>query len=158
MHVHPDYSPRLIRQPSQPSRARVEALEREIEKLPQVDCPVRHYFAPGLYAREMTIPAGVAAVGAVHKTEHLTVVSKGVLLLTTDDGMRKIEAPATFVSKAGIKRAAYAVEDAVITTFHATDETDLDRLCELLTESRAAELIGGCENRQMLRNRLQERK
>jgi hypothetical protein len=54
-----------------PARAKVEALEDEIAKLPQVDCPVRHYFAPGLYAREMTIPAGVTLTGAVHKTEHL---------------------------------------------------------------------------------------
>jgi hypothetical protein len=29
---------------------------------------VRHYFAPGLYAREMTIPKGVTVTGSVHKT------------------------------------------------------------------------------------------
>ncbi|CAG9256002.1 hypothetical protein [Paraburkholderia caribensis] len=136
-------------------RERVCALETQLEQLPQVDCPVRHHFAPGIYAREMTIPAGVVATGAVHRTEHLTIVSKGRLRITTDDGIREIAAPATFVSKAGIKRAAYAIEETVLTTIHATDETDVDMLVAQLTESTNAELLGGEENAQMWRNRLE---
>lgn len=137
-------------------RTKVLALEAEIAKLPQVDCPVRHHFAPGIYAREMTIPAGVVATGAVHRTEHMTILSKGRVHITTDDGMHEFVAPATFVSKAGIKRAAYAVEEVVITTIHPTPTTDLDKLVEELTESTSAQLLGGEENVQLMNNRVKD--
>jgi hypothetical protein len=132
------------------SRAHVEALEREIQKLPQVDCPVWHHFAPGLYARKMLIRKGVTLTGAVHKTEHLVTVS-GDISVTTDEGVARITDPHfIFASKPGAKRAGYAHEDTFFTTVHATDETDLDRLVEELTESSADEIMGGTGNVQML--------
>lgn len=136
-------------------RDKVTALEREIQKLPQVDCPVRHYFAPGMAAREMTIPAGVVLTGAVHRHEHLCTVSKGRILVSTDDGMKEIVAPATFASKAGAKRVGYAIEETVWTTYHATETTDIDRLIEEITESTRAELLGGEDNVQLRQNRLE---
>jgi hypothetical protein len=135
-------------------REKVLQLEREIQKLPQVDCPVRHYFAPGMAAREMTIPAGVVITGAVHRHEHLCTVSKGRLLVSTDDGMREIAAPYTFTSKAGSKRVGYALEETVWTTYHATDTTDIDKLIEEITESTNAELLGGSDNAQLRNARI----
>ena len=131
-------------------REKVERLERTIEAMPQVACPVRHYFVPGMYAREMTIPAGVVLTGAVHKTEHLSTISAGRIMVQTDDGALEIKAPCTFVSKPGAKRAGYALETTVWTTYHATETTDLDALVEELTESTAAELLGGPMNKQLL--------
>lgn len=139
-----------LAQPELSARERVERLERILEKAPPVDCPVRHHFAPGLYAREMTIPAGVVLTSAVHKTEHLCTVSAGRILVYMDNGPVEIVAPYTFVSKPGAKRAGYALETTVWTTYHATTTTDLDALCEELTESTSAELLGGSKNRQLL--------
>jgi hypothetical protein len=130
-------------------RERVLRLERALESAPQVDCPVRHYFVPGMYAREMTIPAGVVLTGAVHKTEHLSTISAGRIIVQTDDGVIEIAAPYTFVSKPGAKRAGYALETTVWTTYHATETTDLDALVEELTESKACDLLGGAQNRQL---------
>lgn len=138
------------------SRQKVEALEDEIAKFPQVECPVRHYFAPGLYAREMTIPAGVVLTGAVHKTEHLSTVSAGRIMVDNGEGAVEIAAPFTFVSKPGAKRAGFALETTVWTTYHPTDTTDLDQLAEELTESTNAELLGGPSNKQLLANKKQE--
>lgn len=132
------------------ARGKVQALEDQIAKHPQVDCPVKHYFAPGLYAREMTIPAGVVLTGAVHKTEHLCTISAGLIAVDSGDGPVLIRAPYTFVSKPGVKRAGYAVETTVFTTYHATETTDLDALVEELTESTSAELLGGSCNKQLL--------
>lgn len=129
-------------------------LEREIQKLPQVDCPVRHYFAGGMAAREMTIPAGVVLTGAVHRHEHLCTISKGRILVSTDDGMKEIAAPCTFVSKPGAKRVGYAIEETVWTTYHVTNTTDVDALIEEITESTNAELLGGADNVQSKLNRL----
>jgi len=133
-------------------RELVDRLESEVESMPQADCPVRNIFAPGIYAREMTIPAGVVATGAVHKTEHLTIISAGRLIITSGDDVKEVSAPHIFVSKPGAKRAVYAIEDTVLTTIHPTDETDIDKLVELLTESKSCELLGGSENRQLLAN------
>lgn len=135
-------------------RAKVEALQDAMTDMPQVECPIRHFFAPGLYAREMTIPKGVTAVGAVHKTKHLTTISKGRILMMTDDGVMEITAPYTAISEAGIKRAAFALEDTVMTCYHPTDETDLDKLAVQLTDCTTQQLCGGSENKQFIANQL----
>lgn len=135
-------------------RAKIILLQESMTDMPQVDCPVRHTFAPGLYAREMTIPKGVTAVGAIHKTKHITTISKGRILLMTDDGIVEISAPYTGVSEAGIKRAAYALEDTVMTCYHPTNETDLDKLAVELTDCTTAQLCGGAENKQFAANQL----
>lgn len=41
-----------------------------------------------------------------------------------------IEAPYTFVSEPGTKRAVLALEDTLWTTVHVTDETDLEKIEE----------------------------
>jgi hypothetical protein len=136
-------------------RAKVERYEEMLARLPQVDCPLQHRFAPGVYMREMLIPAGVSATGAVHKTEHLTIVV-GHCLLTTDDGVEEFSGYRSFRSKPGAKRAIVAIQDTIVTTIHPTDETDLDKLCELLTESKSDELLGGPKNRQLLAQKREE--
>lgn len=134
-----------------PMRERVEQLQTALESLPQVACPVRHYFAPGLYAREMTIPAGTVVVGAVHKTENLVVVSMGRLRIVTDDGTREVAAGETLTCRAGMKNAVVALEDSRWTNFMANPDniTDPDLLTEIFTESKASELIGGANNKQL---------
>lgn len=135
-----------------PMRERVHVLETALNDMPQAECPVRHHFAPGMYAREITIPQGVVLVGAVHKTDNLVVLSKGKLQLVTEEGTTIIEAPHTLMCKAGAKNAALALEESVWTNFFPTTETDPDKLVELLTESTADELLGGTKNAQLLRN------
>ena len=139
-------------------RERVMRLENEIAKHPQVECPVWNHFAPGLYARKMLIRKGTVLTGAVHKTEHLCIIS-GDIEVTTEDGVKRItDAHAIITSKPGAKRAGYAHEDTYWTTVHATDETDLDKLVEELTESTNQELLGGSQNKQLIANRLKELK
>lgn len=136
-------------------REKVLRLEEELNKTPQVDCPTRWYFAPGMAAREIRIPAGTVLTGAVHKTENLAVLSAGRLRLVTETGTVEISAPHTLTVKPGQKNAAYAIKDAVWTNFFPTDETDPDKLVELLTESKATELLGGPDNVQLIHNRLE---
>ena len=138
-----------------PMRERVEAFETQLNKLPQVHCPIRHYFAPGIYAREITIPAGTVVIGAVHKTDNLIVVSLGRLQIVTDTGTREIQAGETFTCKAGMKNAVVALENSRWTNFMSNPEniTDTDKLVEIFTESKASELSGGVDNKQLAANR-----
>lgn len=139
-------------QPIPAMRDKVQRLEDAMTCLPQADCPIRHYFAPGLYAREMTIPAGTVVTGAVHKTENLIVVSMGRLRIVTEDGSKKVSAGDTLTCKPGMKNAVVALEDSRWTNFfpNPTNETDVDKLVGLLTESKSCELLGGSNNRQLL--------
>jgi hypothetical protein len=110
-------------------------LEAALRKLPQVDCKIDEDFCDGLYARTMHIPAGTVATGAVHSKECFLVVRYGELLLTTDDGVRPLKAGDMVKSRAGTKRAAAAVSDCAVTTFHGnpSNEHDAKRLWELFT-------------------------
>lgn len=140
-------------------RQKVDRLEQSMQGMPPAECPVRHYFAPGMYAREITIPKGVTLVGAIHKTENLCVLSKGALELVTDDGTVVIQAPATVTVKPGAKNAAVALEDAVWTNFlpNPDNETDTDKLVEVFTHSKASELAGGKDNPQLIAHREREK-
>jgi len=120
-------------------REKIDALEGLMLREPQVEIEPVHYFAHGLYAREITIKAGTLLTGKIHRTEHLNIVSKGRIIVWTEDGMREVAAPFTMVSRPGTKRVGYALEDTVWTTVHATTETDLARLeAELIAPTRAA--------------------
>ena len=120
----------------QTTRGKVCNLENEMRKLPQHEMPIKHYFANGFYAREMTMPKDSAVVGKIHKSEHLCIISQGVVDVASEERTERISAPFTYVSKPGAKRAIYAHEDTVWTTVHLSDETDIEKLeDELIAES-----------------------
>lgn len=131
-------------------REEVLQIEAQIEQSPQVDCPVKEYFISGMYAREITIPGGTRITGAVHKKQSIVVLSAGRMILYTESGKLDICAPFTMICNPGAKNLADAIDDCVWTNFFVTDETDPEKLVEELTESKASELIGGSENRQLL--------
>lgn len=109
---------------------KIDALEAAIvRELPPVECPVTNHFAPGLYAREMFIPAETVLTGKIHKHANLSIMSKGALRLFMEDGSTQdVRAPFTYVAPAGTRRAALALEDTVWTVIHATEETDVDKI------------------------------
>lgn len=90
--------------------------------------PVEHIFAPGLYARQMTIPKGGLIIGKIHRHAHVNTISKGRVWVVTEFGRDELVAPCSFVSQPGTKRIVVAQEDTVWTTYHPTDETDLDAI------------------------------
>lgn len=114
------------------TRQKVLALEAEMKHRPQLDLPINHHFAPGLYARELFIPKGTLLTGKIHKTEHLNVMAAGEMSVLVGDEIRRVKAPFVVVSKPGTKRIALAHEDSVWITFHPTDETDVPSLERLL--------------------------
>lgn len=111
-------------------RQQLYALQAAIGRdLPEVECPLQHVFAPGAVARTMFIPAGTVIVGKIHKHAHLNILSMGRVCVVTEAGGREfLEGPLTMVSPAGTKRAVESITDAVWTTIHLTDKTDLDEI------------------------------
>lgn len=108
------------------TRDKIFAAEAFMKEIPQVEIPVQHYFSQGVYAREITIPAGVVLTGEIHKFTQLNILSKGRMQVYTEEGMREVEAPFTVVSPPGTKRIAHTLTECVWTTIHGTDETDVE--------------------------------
>src|SRR3990167_10538263 len=110
-----------------------------MREMPQVQLRTNHYFADGIYAREVFRPAGTVIIGKVHKKEHLYIVTQGCVRVVMDDTTMEYRAPAVIVSKPGTKRAVYALEDSVCMTVHRSKKRNLDKLeRELVHEDKLA--------------------
>ena len=110
-------------------------LVNEMNKFPQVECPVKHHFSPGLYMREIFMPAGTIVIGKVHKTEHFNIIVKGAAYIVHDDGSHEeLIAPTVFVSKAGVQKVLVITEDMVWMTTHVTEETDVQKIEDMIIE------------------------
>jgi hypothetical protein len=114
---------------------RLEQAMREREHLFPVECEWRHYFAPGVYMREITMPKGALMTGRVHKHEHLSIISRGKVAAMTQDGVVVIEVRPgdhnyIFVSPAGLKRALVVIEECTWAVIHTnpTNTHDLKAL------------------------------
>ena len=113
---------------------KVQALESVFLQQEQVDCPVVHRFGPGIYIREVHIPAGTLSIGHAQKTTHLNVMLKGRVLMVNADGSKtELVAPQTFVAEPG-RKIGYILEDMVWQNIYATDETDVEKLEAMFLE------------------------
>lgn len=91
------------------------------------DLPVKHSFAPGIYAREMTIPEGTLLLGKVHKHRHHNFLMQGsIIVLTESNGVELLQAPLMIVSEPGTQRIGYAVTDTIWTTVHENKDNSED--------------------------------
>ena len=106
----------------------IEKVEEQLLQLPQVDCPLVHRFAPSVYMREVLMPAGCFVIGHEHNTEHFNVVLTGSARVMIDGEIEDIVAPCVFVSKPGVRKVLYIMEDMKWATIHPTDETELEIL------------------------------
>lgn len=133
---------RIVEGTSVSMREKVTAMGLAMSKYPQTECPLFHRFAPGIYLREIHMPADTIIVGKVHRTEHFNVLVKGACLIVHDDGSsEELRAPMTFVSKAGVQKVLLILEDMIWMTVHPTDETDIPTLEATLVEPPPTESL-----------------
>jgi hypothetical protein len=114
----------IVRLPSVPTLEQIQAFESLLRNYPQIEIETFHHFAPGIYAREARLKAGTVATGKMHAGEHLNIISAGAIEVWTEDGMKVIRAPFTFVSLPGTKRVGLALLDTVWTTIHANPDNE----------------------------------
>lgn len=113
-----------------PDSVNIKAMAAEMAELPQVECPLVHRFAPSIYLREITMPAGTVVIGHEHKTEHFNIILKGHCRVIIDGELQDIKAPCTFVSAAGAQKMVNVIEETVWQTVHLNpdDERDIETL------------------------------
>lgn len=86
--------------------------------------PVTHRFTPGLYIREIFMPAGAVLTSKIHMTEHPYTVSQGLCMVFGEgDGWREVKAPYTGITYPGTRRLLVVLRDTVWTTYHPTTKT-----------------------------------
>jgi hypothetical protein len=92
------------------------------------DLQITNYINGGVYAREMKAPAGIVITGKIHEHDHINILSEGEISVMTDDGMKRVKAPYTFESKAGIRRIGYTHSDITWTSIHSVLTDDINEL------------------------------
>ena len=122
-------------------REKIGVIETSMLKYPQLDIPVKHMFADGLYMRQILIPKGTLLVSKIHKYEQVDIMPVGDISVVTDRGdIVRIKGPYTGISKPGMKRLGYAYEDTLWIDVHATRETNIDILEDMLYADSFEEL------------------
>lgn len=94
-----------------------EAAETMVQ-FEQVEMPVIHDFAPGVYTRTIYMPAGTLVIGHVHKFEHYNIILKGRAVVEMDGETKELVAPLMFRSGAGVQKKLHILEDMEWTTVH----------------------------------------
>jgi hypothetical protein len=113
---------------------KIRALKEIMRAMPQVEIVPRHVFAPGMYARQILIPAETILTGKVHKQDDLQIMIYGDITIKTEAGQKRLEGFNMFTSKAGYQQIGRAHADTLWVTVHSTSETDLDKLEQELFE------------------------
>ena len=125
-----------------PMQQQIEKFEAEVlGKLQPAELLLEHLFSEGLYARKITIPAGVMATGRVHRFRALNVLLSGEISDMTPHGVVRHIGPKVWVGEPGVKRLLYAHTDVIWMTVHATEETDPATVKETLTSATYAEFL-----------------
>ncbi len=117
-------------EPRNPTLGQIKRMQDALAELPQTECPVEHFFAPGMYMRKCSIPADTYVVGKMHRHQHPTMLVKGEATINTDKGMVRITAPHVWISQENAKRALLTHSDCEFVTVHLNpdDTQDIEQI------------------------------
>lgn len=125
-------------------QATVLALQDHLLKGATEEPDNEHFFADGMYDRLLKVPAGLYAVGKVHRTRHLFLLLKGDATITNADGtLECISAPFIRSVPGGAKKLVYCHTECWFFNVHPTDTEDLNEIEErvIMPEQEYKELL-----------------
>jgi quercetin dioxygenase-like cupin family protein len=93
---------------------------------------IKHHFSSGVYAKQATIPAGAFVVQHKHEHDHMSILASGHVLVLVEDEATEYVAPACITIAAGKNHCVKAFTDSVWFCIHATDETDENKVDQVL--------------------------
>lgn len=99
-----------------------------------MDIEINHHFSEGLYAKETFIPYDSFLMQHKHSYSHLAILAKGRVLVKVDDDIMEYKAPACINVAANKHHSVKALEDCVWYCVHATDETNTDKIDQVLIQ------------------------
>lgn len=133
------------------SRDKIFEAERLMrERGTPVEIPVHNRFGGGVYAREIVIPAGTILTGQIHKKENLNLLVSGVIHVSTENGVQRLEGPTWIISPPGTKRIAYTETEVRWATFHATEEKDVEKIEQIFIAKTEDEYLAYVDEQKRL--------
>lgn len=99
----------------------------------QIDIPVRHFLHAGMYARSVTVPAGVMITGALIRVATVLVVSGDAHVYVGDD-FRHLVGYNVFAADKDRKQIFVAVKDTDITMLFPTQAKTVKEAEEQFTD------------------------
>jgi len=84
--------------------------------------PLKHIFEPGMYIREISIPADSYFIGRDHKLGHPCELVSGKIVLITERERKVLEAPYSLCTVPGYQMVLYAITDVVGRTYHVNPD------------------------------------
>jgi len=114
----------------------IKDLHESLNGVFECDLGTVHHFSDGLYTKEMHIPKGFMAVTHAHAYSHLSILSKGKVIVKTDNSTVEYTAPACLEITKHVHHSIEALEDSIWYCIHATDETDINKIDNVLIEGK----------------------
>ena len=108
-----------------------------VEVIPSIE----HFSSGGVYCRVMHCPAGSTTVGKVHLQGQLNVCLAGRFAVYTNGVPMVVSAGEIIESPAGDQRVFHAIEDSSWGVFLATEETDPEKIEQLVVVETEAQYI-----------------
>jgi hypothetical protein len=113
---------------------KVQKLEDEMLKMPQVELPIHHHIHGGLYARTAFVPAGVAFTGALIKIP-TTVIICGDVTVYIGEQSERLQGYHVIAAEEGRKQAFVAHSETVVTMLFPTDAKTPEEAEEAFTDA-----------------------
>lgn len=109
-----------------PFRERIFMVEKRLAELPQIEIPIEHHFAAGIYARTMIAPRGTMLTGKIYKVPQMIIVSKGDITIRSESYNGRLIGPHIYESPIGSKRFGYCHTDVVWTCLVKTNADNVE--------------------------------
>lgn len=124
----------------------MQELEHALLSLPPVSTKVTHSFPPGLYMRQVAIPAGTVITTMVCKVDFPFILLRGEMEILTEGvsgPAERITGPHSMVMKAGFKRVLTILTDVETVGVFANpdNETDPDEIGRRILEPMENPLV-----------------
>lgn len=97
-----------------------------------VEPQIIHHFSDGLYAKQVTLRPGEIIAKHTHTYEHLSILASGSVIVMAGDSATHYQAPACITISANVEHSVYTENGATWFCIHATDETDPDKVDDVL--------------------------
>jgi len=99
---------------------KVRYMEKEMLKMPQIKIATHHIIHAGMYARTITVPAGIMLTGSLMKIPTLLII-QGEFLLFAGDKTIKLTGYNIFTGSENRKQIGVAMTDTHVTMIFATN-------------------------------------
>ena len=98
---------------------------------------INHHFIGGVYCKSMRIPENHEVVSHAHHYDHMSVLTKGCVIVEADGVQETYWSPAVIEIKAGVHHSVTPVNgDAHWLCIHRTDCTDVEQVDDVLIKKR----------------------